>query len=76
MIPPVADQPVQRTVNRSVGWDVRMDEALTHEIRACLLCPVCAEDLKGRSVDSQRLDHERTVIWDPGRGFASPISML
>ena len=40
--------------------------ALTHEIRACLLYPVGAGDLKGGSVDSQRLDHGRTVIWDPG----------
>ena len=86
MIPPVADRPVQLTVNRSVGWDDRMDEvsvlswpvydppiriyvanaALTHKIRVCLLYHVGAGDLKGGSVDSRRLDHWHTVIWDPG----------
>ena len=81
MIPPVADRPVQQTVNGSVVWDVKTDEvsvvswpicmyvantALTHSIRMCLLYPVGAGNLKGESVDSQRLDHRRTVIWDPG----------
>ena len=86
MIPPVADRPVQRTVNGSVVWDVKTEEvsvvswpmcvrpirmyvantALTHSIRMCLLYPVGSGDLKGGSVDSQRLDHWRTVIWDPG----------
>ena len=86
VIPPVADRPVQRTVNRSVGWDDRMDEvsvlcwpvcdppiriyvvnaALTHTIRVCLLYPVGAGDLKGGSVGGRRLDHWRTIVWDPG----------
>ena len=35
VIPPVADRPVQRTVNRSVGWDDRMDEV------SVLSWPVC-----------------------------------
>ena len=85
VIPPEADRPVQRTVNRSVGWDDRKNkvpilswqvcdppiriyitnEALTHYMRGCLLYPVGAGDLKGGSVDSRRLDHWRTVVWDP-----------
>ena len=86
VIPPDADRPVQRMVNRSVGWDDRMNEvpvlswpvcdppirncivnaALTRNMRSCLLYPVCAGALKGGSVDSRRLDHWRSVVWDPG----------
>ena len=28
--------------------------------------PAGTGDLKGRSVDGRRLDHRRTVVWDPG----------
>ena len=58
----VTDRPVQRTVSGSVGWD-------TYSIRLCLLYPDGADNLKnlqGGSVDSQRLDHWRTVSWDTG----------
>ena len=44
-------------------YDANM--AKTYSMRICLLYPN-AGDLKGGSVDSQRLDHWRTVIWDPG----------
>ena len=40
--------------------------ALTHNIRMCLLYPDGAGNLQGRSVDSQRMDHWRTVSSDPG----------
>ena len=59
MIPPVTDQ---RTVSMSVGWG-------TYSIQLCLLYPDGtddSQDLQGGSVDSQRLDHWRTVSWDPG----------
>ena len=95
MIPPVADRPVQRTVNGSVGWDVRIDEvsdlswpvcvppirmcvanaALTHNIRVCLLYPVGSGDLKGGSVDRQRLDRWRTDSWDPGIVYSRILSV-
>ena len=39
--------------------------AKTYSMRMCLLYPD-AGNLKGGSVDSQRLDHWHTVIWDPG----------
>ena len=79
VIPPVADRPVRRTINRSVSWNNRMDKvsvlswqvcdppiridvgnaALTHNTAG-------TGDLKGGSVDGRRLDHWRTVVWDPG----------
>ena len=61
-IPPVTDRHVQRMVSRSVGW-------CTYSVQLCLLYPDSTEDLqdlRGGSVDSQRLDHWRTVSWDPG----------
>ena len=57
MIPPVTDRHVQRTVSRSVGWG-------TYSVQLCLLYPDGTEDvhdLRGGSVDSQRLDHWHTV---------------
>ena len=57
MIPLVTDRHVQQTVSRSVGWD-------TYSVQLCLLYPNNTEDLqdlRGRSVDSQRLNHWRTV---------------
>ena len=39
--------------------------AKTYTMRMCLLYPD-AGNLKSGSMDSQRLDHWRTVIWDPG----------
>ena len=54
---PVCDPPIRIYV---------VNVALTHNIRVCLLYPVGAGDLKGGSVDSRRLDHWRTVDWDPG----------
>ena len=41
----------------------------TYGGRLCLLCPDGTEDLRdlrGRSVDDHRMDHLRTVSWDPG----------
>ena len=40
--------------------------ALTHNTRVCLLYPAGTGYLKGGSVDGRRLDHWRTVVWDPG----------
>ena len=37
--------------------------------RLCLLCPdgtVDLRDLRGASLDDHRMDHSRTVSWDPG----------
>ena len=52
-----------------------VNAALTHEIRACSLYPAGAGDLKGGSVDSQRRDHRRTVIWDPGIADSRVLSV-
>ena len=57
-----------------VSWPMRVrpihmyvaNTALTYSILMCLLYPDGAGDLKGGSVNSQRLDHWCTVIWDPG----------
>ena len=71
MIPPVTDRHVQRTVSRSVGWG-------TYSVRLCLLYPDGTEDLhvlRGRSVDSQRLDHWHTVSWDPGIADSRALSV-
>ena len=71
MIPPVTDQHVQRTVSRSVSWGA-------YSVRLCLLYPDGTEDLqdlRGGSVDSQRLDHWRTVSWDPGIADSRAISV-
>ena len=71
MIPPVTDRHVQRTVSRSVGWG-------TYSVRLCLLYPDSMEDLQdlqGRSVDSQRLDHWCTVSWDPGIADSRALSV-
>ena len=41
----------------------------TYGGRLCLLCPDSTEDLqdlRGGSVDDHRMDHWRTVSWDPG----------
>ena len=87
VIPPVADRPIQRIINRLVGRDNQMDEvlswpicdppihigngdaALSHREQVCLLYPAGARHLKGGTVaialDSRRLDHWRTVVWDP-----------
>ena len=51
MIPPVADRPVQRTVNRSVSWDVRMDEV------SVLSWPVCVPPIR-MYVANAALTHE------------------
>ena len=70
-IPPVSDQHVQRTVSGSVGWD-------TYGVRLCLLYPDSMEDLQdlqGGSVDGQRLDHWRTVSWDPGIADSRALSV-
>ena len=70
-IPPVTDRLVQRTVCRSVGWD-------TYGVCLCLLCPDSTEDLqdlRGGSVDGQRLDHWRTVSWDPGIADSRTLSV-
>ena len=90
VIPPVADRPVRRIINRLVSRNNRMDEvsvlswpgcdpliridvanaALSHVGRVCLLYPAGTRCLKGGSVaialDGRRLDHWRTVAWDPG----------
>ena len=86
VIPPVADRPVRRIINRSVGWNNRMDKvsvlswpvcdppihinitnaALAHNTQVCLLYSAGTGYLKGVSVDGRRLDHWRTVVWDPG----------
>ena len=46
------------------------DAALSHSEQVCLLYPAGARRLKGGTVaialDSRRLDHWRTVVWDPG----------
>ena len=85
VISPVADRPVRRTINKSVGWHNRMakvsvlswpvcyppiridvaNAALTHNTRVCLLYPAGTGDLKGASMDGRRLDHWRTVVWNP-----------
>ena len=82
MIPPDADRPVQRMVGWDdrmnevpvLSWPVCdppiriyiTNAALTCNGRSCLLYPVGAGALEGGSVDSRRLDHWRTVVWDPG----------
>ena len=40
MTPPVADRPVQRTVNGSVGWDVKTDEV------SVVSWPVCTRPIR------------------------------
>ena len=54
---PVCDPPIRIDVANA---------ALTHNTRVCLLYPAGTGDLKGGSVDGRRLDHWRTVVWDPG----------
>ena len=71
MISPVTDRHVQWTVSRSVGWG-------TYSVRLCLLYPDGTEylhDLRGGSVDSQRLDHWHTVSWDPGIADSRALSV-
>ena len=90
VIPPVADRPVRRIMNRMVGRDNRMDEVsvlsrpicdppihigdgdadLSHSERVCLLYPAGERRMNNGTVaialEGQRLDHWRTVVWDPG----------
>ena len=43
--------------------------------RLCLLCPdgtADLRDLRGGSVDDHRVDHSRTVSWDPGTQILGP----
>ena len=62
-------------------WGCGNGDALSHSEQVCLLYPAGARRLKGGTVaialDSRRLDHWRTVVWDPGIvGFTGLISML
>ena len=46
--------------------------------RLCLLCPVGTADLRilrDRSVGDLRMDHSRTVSWDPGIADSRTISV-
>ena len=58
---PVCDPPIRIDVANA---------ALSHSKRVCLLYPTGTGCLKGGSVaialDGRRLDHWRTVVWDPG----------
>ena len=55
---PVCDPPIRIDVASA---------ALTHfNMRVCLLYAAGTGDLKGGSVDGRKLDHWRTVVWDPG----------
>ena len=48
--------------------------------RLCLLCrdgTAVLRDLRGAPLDDHRMDHSRTVSWDPGyRGLSGPIGVL
>ena len=71
MIPSVTDRHVQRMVSRSVGWGA-------NSVRLCLLYPDGMEDVQDLlcgSVDSQMLDHWRTVSWDPGIADSRALSV-
>ena len=55
--------------------DLDMD---TYDRRLCLLCPDGTEDLRdlrGGSVDDHRMDHSRTVSWDPGIADSRTLSV-
>ena len=54
---PVCDPPIRIDVTNA---------ALTHYTQVCLLYPAGTGDLMDESVDGRRLDHWRTVVWDPG----------
>ena len=53
-------------------WHIRSvadSEVNIYRRRLCLMCPDSTVDLRnlhGRSVDDHRMDHSRTVSWDPG----------
>ena len=50
----------------------------TYDRRLCLLCPDGTEDLRdlrGGSVDDHRMDHSRTVSWDPGIADSQTLSV-
>ena len=44
-------------------------------IHLCLLCPDGTADLRGGSVDVHRMDHSRTVSWDPGIADSQTLSV-
>ena len=66
MFPPVADWPVQRTVNRSVGWDVRMDEVSVLSWPVCVsyVCCECKLAYCTLLVGSITFGVELYVPWD------------
>ena len=62
--------------NSNMGSVADLDRD-THDRRLCLLCPDGTEDLRdlrGGSVDDHRMDHSRTVSWDPG--IADSLTLL
>ena len=63
MIPPVADRPVRRTINRSVGWNNRMDKV------SVLSWPVCDPPIR-IDVGNAALTHNTQVclLYPAGTG--------
>ena len=53
-------------------------EMNVYDRRLCLLCPVGTADLRilrDRSVVDLRMDHSRTISWDPGIANSQTISV-
>ena len=59
VIPPVADRPVQQTVNRSVGWDDRMDKV------SVLSWPVCDPPIRIYVVNAALTHNTRVCLLYP-----------